>query len=371
MEKGNKVFHKLDRLIGIPIVFILGLFKLKKKQVPLNISKIAILNLGSIGDNVLMSGPIADLRSKYPDAFICIFTGDSNYQMVKLIFGIDEIIKLPITRPFKCLKIFKAKEKFDIVFDFGPWPRLNAIYSNFIKGKVKVGFKSHKQYRHYVYDIPVKHRSDLHEIDNHRNLIAPLYASSPNHNPSINFKTSNKVNEIVDASGKYCIVHGWSGGLRSDLKQWSNVKWAELISLLSSHFDTILLTGAPSDLKKTDELLRCIDKIKMFCTITNVAGKLNLGETAYLIEKANYIICVDTGISHMAAALNKELICLQGPANSLRWRPYSERAIVINPDKGEYGYLNFGYESPKSDTNSMDNISVEMVYEKFVSATLT
>ncbi|WDF48323.1 hypothetical protein PQ459_07540 [Chryseobacterium sp. KACC 21268] len=46
MEKGNHIFNKLDRYIGIPVLFILGFFK-RKTVLPNIIKRIAILNLGS------------------------------------------------------------------------------------------------------------------------------------------------------------------------------------------------------------------------------------------------------------------------------------------------------------------------------------
>ena len=140
-EKGNKLYHHLDRYVGIPIVFLLGLIK-KKNTKPQHINKIAILNLGSIGDNVLMSATISDIHEAYPDSSIHIFTGSSNYEIVKLIPNIDNITKLPISNPFQTKKIIDTQDKFDLLIDYGPWPRINAIYSFLFSSKYTIGFKT-------------------------------------------------------------------------------------------------------------------------------------------------------------------------------------------------------------------------------------
>jgi len=368
-EKGNLLFHNLDKWIGIPLVFILGLFKgLLKRNPPSQISRISILNLGSIGDNVLMSAVIADIVLQYPSAEIIAFTGASNYGIVKLIPGISNIIKLPITHPFKTINILKSQGEFDVSFDFGPWPRINAIYSFFINSKFNVGFKTKGHYRHYVYDQKIEHRIDVHEIDNHRRLVSHFYKGH-NNDPLLAITESSKMNDCVKSYGKYCIIHPWSGGIRSELKQWSNSRWIELIYKISGKFDTILLSGAASDLINSAELFALADESFLSAKLINLAGQFNIEEAAFLAKRASCIVSVDTGISHIAAAFNSPLICLQGPASSLRWRPYNDTAIVINPQFGRYGYLLYGYEYNTIEENCMDNITVEQVYKEFLNMT--
>lgn len=362
-EKGNKFFHKLDKYIGIPIVFLLGLFR-KKHELPNKIQKIAILNLGSIGDNVLMSGPIADLLSKYPTVKIDVFAGNSNFQLVHQISNLNEILRLPITNPLKTIKYIKNAGEYDIVFDFGPWPRLNAVYSYFFMTKYVVGFKTKGQHRHYVYDCVVEHRDDVHEIDNHRSLIKPLYQGE-NRMPHLELQNVSLDRLNIDFEAKICIIHPWSAGLRKSDKQWKNENWVNLCKFIVKDFEQLIITGAPSDVEDSNELLDLIKKSDESIPVISLAGQLSLMETSRLISLSSFIFCVDTGIAHVAAALSKPLICLQGPAKSIRWRPYSDNAIVINPSFGTFGYINLGFEKSPDNTNCMENISVESVIDAY------
>ena len=365
MEKGNKLFHVLDRWVGIPLVLFLGLIKKAlKTEYPKNIKWIGILNLGSIGDNVLMSAVITDLFVQYPDAEIVLFTGSTNYGIAKLFEGVSKVIKLPITNPIKSIRILRDNRKFDVFFDFGPWPRLNSIYTFFAYSNYKIGFKTKKQFRHFIYDVKVNHRSDVHEIDNHRNLIKS-FISTEHHKPALIVEQTQSMMEFINSLGKYCIIHPWAGGLKSDLKQWDNARWKELISRISGTFDNILITGAPSDIVATAELFSLMSDL--FKSPIDVSGKFSISETVCLINNCSCVISVDTGIAHITAALNRPLICLQGPANSNRWRPYNETSIVLNPERGTFGYLNYGFEYYLANGNCMDNISVDCVYQAFLS----
>jgi len=127
--RGSKVVHLLDRYIGIPVVWFLGLLgKIKKNKQPFsNIKKIAILKINAIGDTVLLSAAIKDLREKYRDAKLTIFVGETNYEIATILPDVNETIKLPIKNPLRTIIDIRKRGRYDLWIDFGPWPRLNAL----------------------------------------------------------------------------------------------------------------------------------------------------------------------------------------------------------------------------------------------------
>ncbi|NOW95323.1 glycosyltransferase family 9 protein [Mucilaginibacter sp. SG564] len=362
MEKGNGLFHKLDRFLGIPIVLTLGILRKKNKSVPVKIGRIAVLNIGSIGDNVLMSAVIQDLRSDYADAEIIAFTGSTNYQLVKLIPGLNKVIKLPVTNGLATVKMIREEGGFDLLFDFGPWPRLNSIYAKFVKAKYKYGFQSDKQYRHYVYDKAIIHSSQTHEIENFRSLVSDVYKGI-NHAPQINVISTEKSDTLVKGLKKYCIIHPWPGGFKSYMKEWPDSNWVKLIEKIYDKFDHIVITGSPADKEKSDRIIQLLESANSNNKIINLSGGVNLQELAHLIVKSELVVSVNTGIAHMAAALSKKQVCLHGPTNVLRWGPYDDNTISVVPDEGHFGYLNYGYEYSRAKENCMENISVDKVYK--------
>ena len=366
MEKGNKLFHKIDRYLGVPITVGLGLLRMRKKFVPQNIKRIAILNIGSIGDNVLMSAAILDLKKQFPDAQIIAFTGSTNFDVVTQIDGLESVVKLPITNPVSTIKALLTYSAFDILIDFGPWPRLNSIYSFFLPAKFKIGFNSIKQFRHYVYDYAVLHSNKVHEIENYRALIS-LLVPNPESKPMIKNSTTEASKQLVASAGSYCIIHAWPGGYKSYLKEWPGERWLQLVDKITNRFDGIIFTGAPADVEKTDRLLAEIKLKTKANNVISVAGKIKLRETIDLIANCKMIFSVNTGISHIAAAFDKPQVCLHGPTDVNRWRPYSDNTTCVVPSEGRYGYLNYGYEYELGDGNTMEKIDVERVYRAFES----
>ncbi len=353
MEKGNATLHFLDRYLGVPAILFLGLSKVFKNRLPdfFSPKRVAILNISSIGDNVLMSAPIQDLRTRFPQAEIILFCGNTNYGVAKMLPGLDAVHMLPVTQVLSSAKYIRSFGRFDLMIDFGPWPRLNALLSFFFRAKFKIGFRSTSQFRHYIYDYAVLHSAEKHELDNFRALLAPLHIQAVS-DPQL----------IVPAHMQppvekpYLVFHPWPGGYKSYRKEWAVLNWVALAEKLGPLPYTIYITGAAADVEASESLEQ-----KSSGRLKSMAGKLNLTETALLVKNAELLVSVNTGIMHLGAAFDVPLVALHGPTSVKRWGPVSTKAINLFPKGEGCGYLHFGYEYNKSDVDCMALISVEEV----------
>ena len=68
----------------------------------------------------------------------------------------------------------------------------------------------------------------------------------------------------------------------------------------------VVLLGDNSDKKRGDIVAESVD------SVCNAAGKFNLNESATIIKNATVVITNDTGLMHIAAALQKKIISLWG-----------------------------------------------------------
>lgn len=91
------------------------------------------------------------------------------------------------------------------------------------------------------------------------------------------------------------------------LKRWPLKNWAQLIELLP-HQQFIIL-GGPEDTFLT-ELVTPTNQQR----VLNLAGQLNLTESAAVLAKAQVVISNDTGLMHIAEQLRRPTIALMGPA---------------------------------------------------------
>ncbi|MCB2146928.1 MAG: lipopolysaccharide heptosyltransferase II [Deltaproteobacteria bacterium] len=108
-------------------------------------------------------------------------------------------------------------------------------------------------------------------------------------------------------------------------KQWFPERYAALGDRLSNNLDaTILLFGGPSDRKLGQDIVRM-----MAAPIIDLSGRTSLGEAMALIDRCNAFVTNDSGLMHVAAALNTPLVAIFGSTNSTTTSPYSETSRIV------------------------------------------
>ena len=353
-KRGNRTLKILDKYIGIPVVFLLGFLVKKKNLIPKKIKKIGILKTAAIGDTILLSAIVKDIKDRLPESEVVLFVGSSNFEIAKLIskkYKNVKVKKISIKNIKKTVKTVR-EEDFDIWMDFGSWPRFNALISFFAKSKLKVGFKTRGQFRHYIYDKTVIHRDDLHEIYNYKNILKAV---------GLNGDNLPDLGRNKSISQKNCIViHMFPGGYKSYLREWPEEYWIKLINNLTKKGYEVLLSGAKSDEKKAFDLYR---KIKNKEKVKIIAGKADLEKLIDILQSCFCVISVNTGIMHLASALKCNLIALHGPTSYKRWGPLNENSISLASTLSCSPCLNLGFEYGCDENKCMKDITVEKVMQ--------
>jgi ADP-heptose:LPS heptosyltransferase len=118
----------------------------------------------------------------------------------------------------------------------------------------------------------------------------------------------------------------------------------------------VAITGGPSDITASGALAK-----KMEGPAISFAGS-SLLETIKILASAAGVVAVNTGVMHLAAALDRPLVALHGPTNRDRWGPLSHHAISLGPGAPEgCAYLDLGFEYPANPPDCMNLITVEEV----------
>jgi len=324
----------------------------RKRSVPKNISSVAILSCSAIGDTIIASGIARDIKARNPDCFITVFVAPSASGISTVVEGFDREVILPITQPFEALQILR-KNPTDILLDVTPWPRITAIISALSNARFTIGFKTARQIRHFAYDAAIRHSGAIHELQNLRNLLAPLGIDGqflPKARPKLCALARDRETKRSEV-----IFHPWASGYRSAMREWPLDRWAELARHLIDSDATICITGGPSDRDRARALDAMIDRPGR---VVVLAGSAGLYETGLRIAEAALVICVNTGTMHLAAALGQNAVALHGPTNPGRWGPLSDSAIVVGPGKSQGGaYLNLGFEYPARAAECMQSIT--------------
>lgn len=360
-ERGNRLLHFLDFVIGIPIVYILSLFRDRKRRPSFSqIKRIGILQTAAIGDTLLMATPIRDLQAQFPEAEIIIFHGPSNQGAMALFCGELKFRAIKIKRPIYSIGIINAEGPFDLWFDFGPWPRLNAVLCLFVKARYKVGFSSERQFRHYGYDLVVEHSRHRHEIENHRALVQSFAPNAASVAPL-------KI-RALEQKEPFVVLHMFPGGSRSYQKEWPTGYWLELMSAVTAMGYRVIITGAPNDSQKAAALLQnwagyVCEGVKGGAKelVEDWTGKIDLLETASLLARAQAVVSVNTGILHLAALVGANLVGLHGPTSAKRWGPVNLNSVAIQSKRACSPCLHLGSDYACPYNTCMQEISVKEV----------
>lgn len=354
-ERASSTLRFLDRHLGIPVVWTLGMVRSKRTSLP-KIRTIGMLKTAGIGDTVLLAGPLADLRAAFPDARIVMFVGGNNYEAARLLDGASSVVRLPMRNVPRALSVIR-REPVNVMLDFGPWPRINALLTVCAGAGFTVGFRTSGQYRHYGYDAVVDHSRNVHELENYRRLLGAIGVRG-SHRPVLRAQFDNL--GTAWSARRFVVFHLWPGGALAHLKVWPIENWVRLVEGFTDTGYDVVLTGGDLDREGNKRLIENLAEERMD-KVFNVAG-WPLYRIASLLSEARLLVSVNTGVMHLAAALGTPLVALHGPTSPIRWGPVGPRAVTIeSPVRG--GYLNLGWEAPAAPPPCMESISCETVLD--------
>jgi ADP-heptose:LPS heptosyltransferase len=111
----------------------------------------------------------------------------------------------------------------------------------------------------------------------------------------------------------YVCVHP---GAQLPSRRWSTARFAEAADWLADQGYTVVLTGTPGERALADQLQQAMRR-----SAVNLVGVTTLWTLGALVERASLVLCNDTGISHVAAALQTPSVVISSGADVSRWAP--------------------------------------------------
>ncbi|MCE0492005.1 ADP-heptose--LPS heptosyltransferase RfaF [Pantoea sp. Mb-10] len=111
-------------------------------------------------------------------------------------------------------------------------------------------------------------------------------------------------------------------------KRWPHYHYAALAEQLIAEGYQVLLFGSAKDRETGDTLLNSLsDRARAHCK--NLAGETQLEQAVILIALCAAVVSNDSGLMHIAAALNRPLVALYGPSSPDFTPPLSHQARII------------------------------------------
>lgn len=257
--------------------------------------KILVIRFSSIGDIVLTSPVLRCLKNQIPNVEIHYLTKHKFSVLVKSNPYVSKVHEFadslsPVIGELK-------KEKFDLVLDLH-----NNLRSLHVKMALRVpghtfsklNFKKWLLVRFKIQAMP-----NVHIVRRYMKTVEKLKVDYDGQ--GLDWFFENEEFPDVRLPNAPFVVYA-IGGTYSTKRLPLN-KILELVPKITM---PLVLIGDKKDKIIGDEL------VNKYPEIYNLCGLLNISESAMVIQKAHKVIAHDSGMMHIAAALNKDLITIWG-----------------------------------------------------------
>ncbi len=322
--------------------------------------KILILRLSSIGDILLTSPFIRQVRRAFPKARIEYVVKSSFSDLVRFNPNLDAVFEVKPELGQKGLRELKKifhKRSYDHIFDLHNNFRTKSLTSGLsktvihkdrIKRTLLVYLK--KNYYRDILPIPERYlqtgeQAGITDDGKGLELFWPK---------KIEKKTDRLSREIKLDDGFIALAPGAAHAT----KRWPADYFKEIIQNISPVFKgKIVLLGSASE--QAD-----LNKLIINDRVINLAGKLSLLESASVLKRSKILVTNDSGLMHMASAVEIPAIALFGSTvKEFGFFPYRSNHIVLEDNTVPCRPCSHIGRStcPKTHFNCMRNLTPERV----------
>lgn len=296
---------------------IVNMFR-KKRPIPAQIRSIGILLPYSTGTCVLTQALLTDMKASSPKTQVILFAPAEISALAKLMGYADHVVKIDYTQIAASARLIKLRKP-DVLIDLNKCSKSSALLCHHSEVQHIRGFCFENKGADKIYDSTVLYRSDVHELDNIKAMqVFSLVTAGTL--PRISLP-----NQPPDRQGR-AVLHIAPGGAGSARKAWPIEFWEILLLFFIEKDFEVHFTGAEENSEMINKLIEKFSNKKLH----NAAGELSMVDTAVLLKSAEIVVAVDSGIMHLASALQCNLVALFGPTHSRRWGPLNRNSISLN-----------------------------------------
>jgi len=303
---------------------------------PSKIQRILIIMMGGIGNMIFLTPALKALRKAHRSSMISFLFGP--YGAEEVIEGSDLIDKKIIVDPKKYkgitgkIKLIQElrRENFGLtITSTGTNPIKSGLLCYLAGIKYRLG-ESIKG-KGYFYNLKIAWDENNHEVESNINLIQELGIKVNDKSLYIHRSSEDKIfaqrifaNHNLDET-LVVGMHPGSGMHQAEFKRWPKERFAQLADQLVNNYDaSVIIFGGPEEINLANEIKRLMKTNPLVMT-----GKTTLAQATALIEKCSLFISNDSGLLHLACAVNPSTVGIYGPTNHRRTGPYSDSAVII------------------------------------------
>lgn len=322
--------------------------------------RVLIIRLSSIGDVILTTPVLKELKKKYPDIIIDFLVMENFKDAISGCPYIDNLILFNKTKHdgLKNMIAFGKKLKlnnYDYVFDLHAKVRSKVI-SNTIGSKTYTYKKRSLLKSILVKTKAIKYKVDDTIIRNYFGAFKVLGLEYKSEDLTFSFEKKD-LEKLETLCIEYDNVPMIAPGASKETKKWTKEGFAQLSKLLYNKYGKKpIILGAKNEYEMCEEIKNLADGFAI-----NLAGKLTLKESGALLSKARFLVTNDSGPFHIARGVKCPTFVIFGPTSPGMFEYDENNTLIYLNEPCSPCSLHGDKVCPQKHFNCMKKLNAEMV----------
>jgi ADP-heptose:LPS heptosyltransferase len=366
--RGSKLLRSLDTVGGQAAIALLSLLPGARRERATggDPRRIVVVKLAAMGDTVLMVPALRALRQRYPAAEIAMLGTAVNREIAaEYPQYVDRFVCLEVGRvarePAYLARFVRAlrREGWELAVDFDQWAHLPPLLLRLAGVPVRVGFRTPSRLRHRLYSRTRPRDPCAHEARNFASLLGALGIEVPElrlelgADPALRARFRQALAaEGWNGADPVVLVHPGCG--HAHARAWPVERYEELVRRVGDGA-FFVLTGADAERELAERLAAAAPGRSL------APRTASLRELIAWVSLADLVVSGNTGTMHLAAALGRPQVVLEGPNDPAKWGALNDRAVVIRSDCPGCPCLDMGWEFHRTDGYCMGRIATDDV----------
>jgi heptosyltransferase-2 len=263
--------------------------------------KILVVRFSSIGDIVLTTPILRCIKQQLKDVELHFITKHNFLSVIEDNKYVDKIysIKSSLSEVVPQLK----KEKYDYVIDLHH--NVRTLKLKLALGKKSFSFNKLNWQKFLIVNLKANKLPNIHIVDRYFETVKSIGVQ--NDNKGLDYFINEK-DEVDIPSSLPTLFHEQYNVLVVGGSYFTKqIPIKQLKEICSKSLLPLILLGGKEDSNVAEQVYQ-LYKNKTI----NLCGKLNLNQSASIIQQSHKVITSDTGLMHIAAAYKKDIISLWG-----------------------------------------------------------
>ena len=294
-----------------------------------------------MGDVLLSTPAIKELKNNFPNAKIDVLVTDYSKEVLSLNPNLDKIIIYNSMLFFKKYRNFQQlmknlgqisklkKENYDAIIDLRA--DIRSIFIAWLiggKNRISQDIRSGGFFLTHI----VPYREIKHEAERKLDIVRFITRKRAEGRPRLEIYWLRKDEEYIDSLlqryniKNFIVIHPLTPWRP---RAWPKERFAKVADWIVENRDLDVIFVGPENEKEEINKISSLIRAKETRRVHNFANLVTIKQLAALIKRAKLFLGNDSGVMHIADAVEIPLIAIFGPQDPRRYSPISQNSKII------------------------------------------